>query len=187
MRPWLNWIERLATDQEVGGSSPSGRTNILYSGKILMTEHERWMELAYREAERAFEKDEVPVGAVVVQDNQVIGKGHNQIESLQDPTAHAEILAITAAANHNGSWRLDEAVLYVTLEPCPMCAGAVLLSRIPLVVYGASDPRFGACGSVINVLQEQRFHMKHEILRGILAEKCQGILISFFQNLRSKN
>ncbi|MBN1154845.1 nucleoside deaminase [candidate division KSB1 bacterium] len=152
-----------------------------------MLDHEQWMELALREADKAFEKKEVPVGAIIVQDNQVIGRGYNLIETLQDPTAHAEMIAITAAANYNGSWRLDETAMYVTLEPCPMCAGAIMLSRIPLVVYGASDPRFGACGSVVNLLAEERFHTRHQIIRGVLSDRCQSILVSFFQNIRSNS
>ena len=150
-----------------------------------MNDHERWMQLAFKEAEKAFTKNEVPVGAVIVQDDQVSGKGHNVIETLQDPTAHAEMIAITAAANFNGSWRLDDSVLYVTLEPCPMCTGAIMLSRIPFVVYGVADPRLGACGSVVNLLTDGRFHVQHQIVSGIMSEQCQNLLTLFFKKLRS--
>ncbi|MCH7681867.1 nucleoside deaminase, partial [candidate division KSB1 bacterium] len=112
-----------------------------------MGTHESWMEQAYQEAEKALEKDEVPIGAVVVSDGMVVGRGYNMVETLQDPTAHAEVIAITAAANCRNSWRLEDATLYVTKEPCPMCAGAIYLSRIQQVVFGVSDSRMGACGS----------------------------------------
>ncbi|MFQ5652834.1 MAG: tRNA adenosine(34) deaminase TadA [bacterium] len=149
--------------------------------------HETWMELAYREAEKAYEKEEVPVGAVVVVGGKVIGKGHNMVESLQDPTAHAEMIAITAAADFQKSWRLDEAVLYVTKEPCPMCAGAVYLSRIPHVVFGVSDSRMGACGSAVDVLHNAKLHSNVAVTNGILESKCLGILQTFFQKRRRVN
>jgi tRNA(adenine34) deaminase len=149
-----------------------------------MVEHEKWMEQAFLEAEKAYQKKEVPVGAVVVCENRVIGRGHNLIETLQDPTAHAEMLAITAAANYLASWRLDDASLYVTLEPCSMCAGAILNARIREVVFGASDPRFGACGSVINLLQNDRLNVSVSIIPGILQTKCESIMKDFFLKLR---
>jgi tRNA(adenine34) deaminase len=149
-----------------------------------MTPHEKWMELALREAERAFERNEVPIGAVVVHNGRVIGRGHNLVESLQDPTAHAEIIAITAAANSLGSWRLEDATLYVTKEPCPMCAGAIFLSRIPQVVFGVSDARLGAAGSAVDVLRNPRLRSQVEVIRGVLEARCLGILQAFFERLR---
>ncbi|MDZ7261148.1 MAG: tRNA adenosine(34) deaminase TadA [candidate division KSB1 bacterium] len=151
-----------------------------------MTDHEKWMEQAFREAEKAFNKDEVPVGAVVVYENKIIGRGHNLVETLQDPTAHAEMLAITAAANYLASWRLEEAFLYVTLEPCPMCAGAIYLSRIPNLIYGASDPRMGAFGSVVNWASLEKLNHKITVVSGVMEAQCAGILQSFFEKLRNE-
>jgi len=144
------------------------------------------MEQALREAEKALEKKEVPVGAVVVYQNKIIGRGHNQVENLQDPTAHAEMLAITAAANYLSSWRLEGTSLYVTLEPCPMCAGAIILARIQKLIYGASDPRMGACGSAFNILQNRSLDHRISIVSGILESRCREILQGFFENLRRK-
>ena len=149
-----------------------------------MIEHEKWMEQAFLEAEKAYQKKEVPVGAVVVCENRIIGRGHNLIETLQDPTAHAEILAITAAANYLASWRLDDTSLYVTLEPCSMCAGAILNARFREVVFGASDSKIGACGSVINILQNDRLNLSVVVIPGILQTKCETILKDFFLKLR---
>src|SRR3989337_1103109 len=119
-----------------------------------MTQHEQWMKLALQEAEKAFERNEVPVGALVVHKGKIIGKGYNQIELLQDPTAHAEMIALTAASNYLQSRRLEDCTLYVTLEPCPMCAGAIVLARIPRLVYGASDPKAGAVQSLYHLLSD---------------------------------
>ena len=152
-----------------------------------MGTHESWMEQAYREAEKAFEKDEVPIGAVVVADGMVVGRGYNMVETLQDPTAHAEVIAITAAANSRNSWRLEDATLYVTKEPCPMCAGAIYLSRIQQVVFGVSDSRMGACGSTLNIVQSPRLHSEVTVTCGILESKCLGILQAFFQKLRQRS
>jgi tRNA(adenine34) deaminase len=149
-----------------------------------MVEHEKWMEQAFLEAEKAYQKKEVPVGAVVVYENRVIGRGHNLIETLQDPTAHAEMLAITAAANYLASWRLDDTSLYVTLEPCVMCAGAILNARIREVIFGTADQRFGATGSVVNLLQNSRLNSSISVIPGILEIKCESILKDFFINLR---
>ena len=151
-----------------------------------MVEHERWMEQAFFEAEKAYQKKEVPVGAIVVYENRVIGRGHNLIETLQDPTAHAEIIAITAAANYLASWRLDNTSLYVTLEPCSMCAGAILNSRIQEVIFGATDSRLGACGSVTNLLKNERLSSSVTVIPGILQGKCESILKNFFFELRKK-
>jgi tRNA(adenine34) deaminase len=144
------------------------------------------MQYALREAERAAGRGEVPVGAVVVVGNQIIGRGHNLVETLQDATAHAEMISITAAAGSAGSWRLDGATLYVTLEPCPMCSGAILLSRVSSVVYGAADPRFGACGSVTNVIASNPFGTTIDVVRGIMETQSQAMLQEFFQKLRQR-
>ena len=150
-----------------------------------MENHSKWMEFALEEARKALEKKEVPIGAVVVHEGRIIGRGHNLVETLQDPTAHAEILAITAASNYLASWRQEESVLYSTLEPCSMCAGAVLLARIPLVVYGASDPRFGACGSAIQVAHSDNLDVKTRLVKGVLETQCSHIIKTFFNELRN--
>jgi tRNA(adenine34) deaminase len=144
-----------------------------------------FMRLALREAERALEHEDVPIGAVVVRDGEIIGVGHNERELRQDPTAHAEILALREAARAVGSWRVLEAVLYVTLEPCAMCAGAIVLARLPRVVYGATDPKAGACGSVLDVLGESRLNHRPEVSGGLLASECGELLSSFFAARRS--
>ena len=154
---------------------------------MINPDHEYWMEQAFKEAERAYEKGEVPVGAVLVFNNSIIGRGHNLIETLQEPTAHAEMLAITAGADYLRSRRLLDTVLYVTLEPCPMCAGAIVLARIPVLVFGASDPKSGFCGSLANTLQDQRLNHRVEIVSGILENKCSLILSDFFKKLRETN
>ncbi|MCF7807259.1 MAG: tRNA adenosine(34) deaminase TadA [Candidatus Marinimicrobia bacterium] len=147
--------------------------------------HSYWMEEAFREAEKAYHKGEIPVGALVVLNNQVIGRGHNQREALNDPTAHAEVLAITAAANHVEDWRLTDTTLYVTLEPCPMCAGAILNARVPRVVFGADDLDHGACGGATQLCTGKFLNHKVDIIGGILEAKCKGILDSFFKNKRA--
>ena len=145
---------------------------------------EKWMRVALQEATLALRKKEVPVGAVVIYQDKVIGRGHNQTETLNDPTAHAEILAIGAAANYLNSWRLSEAVLYVTLEPCAMCAGAVVLARMKKLVFGAFDPKAGACGSLFNLVQDGRLNHKVEVVSEVLKEDCSALLQSFFKQLR---
>lgn len=140
---------------------------------------------ALREAEKAYREGEVPVGAVVVYKNRVIGRGHNRVEALQDATAHAEILAITAASGTLGTWRLEEADLYVTLEPCSMCAGAMVNARVRRVIYGASDPQVGACGSVFNLVQDPRNRWHVDVVPGILAERCRELLDAFFAERRN--
>ena len=149
-----------------------------------MTEDEKWMEYALREAEQAMKRKEVPVGCVIISDNRIIGKGYNQIETLKDPTAHAEIIAITAAAAFLGSRRLENTTLYVTLEPCAMCAGAIVQARIPRLVFGAFDPKAGACGTLFNIVQDQRLNHRAEVVGGILAERCGGLLSDFFKLVR---
>lgn len=146
------------------------------------------MQAALREAQMAYEAGEVPVGCVIVHDGQIIGKAHNQREVLQDPTAHAEVLAITQAAAHIGSWRLEGARLYVTLEPCAMCAGAIILARIDEIHYGAPDPKAGCCGTLMNLLEDKRFNHQPRLHSGLMAQECGGILSAFFQQIRnSKN
>jgi len=142
------------------------------------------MRLALREAERALEHDDVPVGAVVVREGEVVGAGHNERELRQDPTAHAEVIALREAARAVDSWRLLDCVLYVTLEPCAMCAGAIVLARLPRVVYGTADPKAGAAGSVIDVLAEPRLNHRPEVAPGLLADECAALLTEFFGRRR---
>lgn len=151
-----------------------------------MTEDERWMESALHEAEQAYKRKEVPIGAVIVQERRIVGKGYNQIETLQDPTAHAEIIAITAAASYLGSRRFDGCTLYVTLEPCAMCAGAIVLARIPRIVFGAPDPKAGACGTLFNIVQDERLNHRAELIPGILEPRCAALLKDFFQKVRQE-
>ncbi|MEX1223053.1 MAG: tRNA adenosine(34) deaminase TadA, partial [Pirellulales bacterium] len=146
--------------------------------------HEQWMRLALEQAEYALRADEVPVGAVIVHAGRVIAAAHNQRETLRDPTAHAEMIAITQAAEALSSWRLDDCALYVTLEPCPMCAGAIVQARIPLVVYGAADPKAGAVASLYQLLTDERLNHRCEVLQGFLADPCGEILSRFFQEKR---
>jgi tRNA(adenine34) deaminase len=145
---------------------------------------EYFMRLALREAEHAAEHGDVPIGAVVVVAGEVAAAAHNERELRQDPTAHAEILALRVAAAALGSWRVLDAVMYVTLEPCAMCAGAIVLARVPRLVFGASDPKAGACGSVLDVLGESRLNHRPEVARGLLAEECGGLLSGFFASRR---
>jgi tRNA(adenine34) deaminase len=145
---------------------------------------EYFMRLALREAERALAHDDIPVGAVVVKDGEVIGAGHNERELREDPTAHAEMIALREAARALGSWRVLEAVLYVTLEPCAMCAGAIVLARLPRVVFGTTDPKAGAAGSVLDVLAEPRLNHRPQVESGLLAEECADLLRGFFATRR---
>ena len=150
-----------------------------------MKTHQEWMKAALREAEKAFEENEVPVGAVVVHEDKVIGRGYNQIERLQDPTAHAEMIALTAAANHLASRRLENCTLYVTLEPCPMCAGAIVLARIPTLVFGAYDPKAGACGTLYNIVEDARLNHRVHVIPGICDAESQQLLQGFFGRVRT--
>ncbi|MBN1590147.1 MAG: nucleoside deaminase [Pirellulales bacterium] len=143
------------------------------------------MRLAIEEAEAAMAEDEVPVGAVIVHEGKVVARAHNQRELLRDPTAHAEMIAITQAAESRQSWRLDECVLYVTLEPCPMCAGAILQARLPVVVYGATDPKAGAVRTLFRLLDDPRLNHRCLIVSGVLADECGEMLSRFFQHQRS--
>ena len=145
---------------------------------------EYFMHLAMREASRAIEHDDIPVGAVIVRDGEVIGTGHNEREVRADPTAHAEMIALREAARTLGTWRVLDSVLYVTLEPCAMCAGAVVLARVPRVVFGTIDPKAGAAGSVLDVLGEQRLNHRPQVQSGLLAEDCADLLRAFFAERR---
>ena len=143
------------------------------------------MVFALKEAEQALSEYEVPIGAVIVWDNKIIGRGHNQIERLQDPTAHAEMIAITAAAAYLNSRRLENCSLYVTLEPCPMCAGAIVLARIPTLVFGAFDPKAGACSTLYSIVSDGKLNHRVEMVTGVLGERCSDVLKEFFVKLRA--
>ena len=148
--------------------------------------HEPMMQHALTQAEAALAEDEVPVGAVIVRHGRLIAAAHNQRETLKDPTAHAEIIAITQAATAIGNWRLDDCTLFVTLEPCPMCAGAIVQARIPHVVFGATDPKGGAVQSLFTLLDDPRLNHRATVIGGILAEPCGDILSRFFQRMRKE-
>jgi tRNA(adenine34) deaminase len=152
--------------------------------ETLFPDEDYFMRLALREAERAREHEDVPIGAVLVRDGELLAAAHNERELRQDPTAHAEILALREAARALGSWRVLGATLYVTLEPCAMCAGAIVLARVPRVVYGATDPKAGACGSVLDVLADARLNHRPEVLSGLLAPECGQLLSDFFASRR---
>ena len=149
-------------------------------------DHEYWMESALREATLALQRDESPVGAVIVQNGNIIGKGSNQTEMLNDPTAHAEMIALTAAAAHLGSKWLENCTMYVTLEPCPMCAGAIVLARLPLLVFGAYDPKAGACTTLYSITNDTRLNHRVHTIGGVLEQKCGAILREFFLKKREK-
>ncbi|GAA3729393.1 tRNA adenosine(34) deaminase TadA [Salinicoccus jeotgali] len=149
--------------------------------------HEAFMALAVEEAEKAGKIGEVPIGAVIVHDGRVIARGHNLRETSQNPLTHAEVLAIDRASAVVGSWRLEACTLYVTLEPCAMCSGAIIMSRIPHVVYGARDPKGGTVDSLMRLLDEPRFNHRAEVTSGVLEDTCSNLLTSFFKNLRKKH
>ncbi|CQR51223.1 tRNA adenosine(34) deaminase TadA [Paenibacillus riograndensis] len=149
--------------------------------------HEYWMKEAIAEARKAEALGEVPIGAVVVRDGKIIGRGYNLRETTMDSTAHAEMVAIREASALLGSWRLLDCHLYVTLEPCPMCAGAMVQSRVPLTVFGTPDPKAGCAGTLMNLLKEPRFNHRTEVIQGILQQECAGLLTTFFQQLRKKS
>lgn len=144
----------------------------------------RYMYAALQEAQKAFDEDEVPVGAVVVHKNRIIGRGYNQVEKLKDATAHAEMIAITSASNNLQSWRLNECSIYVTLEPCIMCIGALLSSRINELFFGASDIKFGACGSIHNLAENSKTNHTIKVYSGVLAKESEELLKSFFNKKR---
>jgi tRNA(adenine34) deaminase len=154
---------------------------------MLESEDEKWMRQALIEARLALKKGEVPVGAVVVYEDKIIGRGHNQVEDLNDPTAHAEIIAIGAAAGYLNSWRLSDASLYVTLEPCAMCAGALVLSRIDRLIFGTKDPKAGACGSLFNIVQDIRLNHQVQIIPYVLEEECSQVMQAFFEKVRQRS
>lgn len=151
-----------------------------------MANDEYYMKLAIEEAKKAQKLGEVPIGAIIVKNNEVIASAHNLRETAQLPTAHAEHIAIERASKVVGSWRLEECKLYVTLEPCVMCAGAIVMSRIPKVVYGATDSKGGCSGSLMNLLEESQFNHRAEIVKGVLEQECGDLLRNFFRELRLK-
>lgn len=152
-----------------------------------LQEKEFFMREALKEAQKAYDQAEVPIGAVVVLNGEIIGRGHNLREKEQDATLHAEIKAIRQANQHLGSWRLEDCELFVTLEPCPMCSGAMILARMKKVIFGAFDPKAGTAGTFMNLLQDSRFNHQVEVEQGALEEECQEILRSFFKGLRERN
>jgi tRNA(adenine34) deaminase len=157
----------------------------LASGDNPLQPHERWMRAALQLARQAFDEGEVPIGAVIVHNDRIIGEGYNQRETLKDPTAHAEMIAITQAAQSLESWRLLDCAIYVTLEPCPMCAGAIVLARIPTVIYGTDDPKAGACHSLFQITDDARLNHRATVLDGVLQPECQAILQEFFAAQRA--
>ncbi len=144
------------------------------------------MQIALQQAAIAVENQDVPIGAVIIYENKVIAKAYNQRELLTDPTAHAEIIALTQAAEYIGSWRLTGCTMYVTLEPCPMCAGALVLARIDRLVYGGDDPKTGACGSLYNIVQDERLNHQLKVASGVLADECKQQLQNFFEQRRNE-
>ncbi|MBN1788458.1 MAG: tRNA adenosine(34) deaminase TadA [Sedimentisphaerales bacterium] len=147
----------------------------------------QFMTAAIDQANIALQNGDVPIGAVIVYENQIIAKGYNQRHQLNDPTAHAEIIALTAAAEYIGNWRLHNCSIYVTLEPCCMCAGALVLARLDRLIYGCDDPKAGACGSIYNIVQDMRLNHRLEITKGILAEDCAKLLQDFFKSKRNSD
>lgn len=151
-----------------------------------MANDEYYMNLAIEEAKKAKHLGEVPIGAIIVKDDEIIARAHNLRETAQQPTAHAEHIAIERASKVVGSWRLEDCTLYVTLEPCVMCAGAIVMSRIPKVVFGAMDPKGGCSGSLMNLLEEPRFNHRASVITGVLENECGDLLRNFFRGLRAK-
>ena len=152
-----------------------------------LQEKEFFMREALKEAQKAYDQAEVPIGAVVVLNGEIIGRGYNLREKEQDATLHAEIKAIRQANQHLGSWRLEDCELFVTLEPCPMCSGAMILARLKKVTFGAFDPQAGTAGTFMNLLQDERFNHQVEVEQGILEDECKEILQTFFKGLRERN
>jgi len=152
----------------------------------MLEKHLLYMQEALKEAEKAFREDEVPVGAVIVHRDKIIARGYNQIERLKDPTAHAEMIAITSAASYLGTKWLNQASLYVTIEPCSMCAGAMVLARIENLFFGASDPKTGACGSIVNIANHKKLNHRIKVTKGILESECSALLKEFFKQKRKK-
>jgi tRNA(adenine34) deaminase len=154
---------------------------------LMQPSDESFMRLALREAERAAAADEVPIGAVLVHGGRVIGRGHNQRETLRDPTAHAEMIVLTQGAAALDAWRLLATTLYVTLEPCPMCAGALVAARVKRLVFGAMDPKAGACGTLFDLARDPRLNHRLEVMSGVLAEECASLLQEFFRGKRGRS
>ncbi|MEK6988714.1 tRNA adenosine(34) deaminase TadA [Paenibacillus sp. FSL K6-1566] len=161
-------------------------SNIASTTLVDNEQHEYWMQAAIHEARKAEELGEVPIGAVVVHNGKIIGRGYNLRETTYDATAHAEMVAIREASRHLGAWRLLDCRLYVTLEPCPMCAGAIVQSRVPHLVYGTRDPKAGCAGTLMNLLQEPRFNHRAQVTEGVMQEECAALLTQFFRRLRGK-
>jgi tRNA(adenine34) deaminase len=159
---------------------PRGAPHVI----ILRVEDETYMREALAEAEKAYQKGEIPVGAVAVKEGVIIGRGHNQKEELNDPTAHAEMTALRQAGQALGGWRLTGVTLYTTLEPCPMCAGALVMARAERLVYAVEDPKSGACGSVLDIVRSPHLNHQLKVRRGVLAEEAQGVLDRFFKAVR---
>lgn len=151
-----------------------------------MTDDEKYMHLAILEAKKAREMDEVPIGAIIVHQDELIAAGYNIRETTQSALSHAELIAIKEANEKLGSWRLEDCTLYVTLEPCPMCAGAIVQSRIERVVYGARDPKAGCAGTLMNLLNDNRFNHQTEVTKGVLETECSSLLTDFFRDLRKR-
>jgi len=149
-------------------------------------QHQRFMNAALNEARQAAAADEVPIGAVIVYENQIIARAHNQRETLADPTAHAEMIALTQAAAFIGNWRLHGCTMYVTLEPCPMCAGALVLARVDRLVYGPDDPKAGACRSLYQITEDARLNHRVEVIAGFMEEPCRELLQDFFARKRGQ-
>jgi tRNA(adenine34) deaminase len=148
--------------------------------------HEYWMKQALIQADKAFKSKEIPVGAIVIKEDKVIGRAYNQREQLNDPTAHAEIIAITAAANTLGDWRLNGCTLYVTKEPCPMCAGAIINARLDMIVFGCYDDAEGCCGSLYQLCGDPRFKTKVSVMGGVMENQSLSLLKDFFKTRRNK-
>ncbi len=151
-----------------------------------MNDDEKYMKLAIKQAKKAAAIDEVPIGCVIVHDGKIIGRGYNRRNTDKSTLAHAEIIAIKKASKVLGDWRLEDCTMYVTLEPCQMCAGAIVQARIPKVVIGSMNPKAGCCGSILNLLQVEKFNHQVETQTGVLAEECSSMLTEFFRNLRLK-
>lgn len=152
----------------------------------MMSEEERYMKQALKQAQKAYDIEEVPIGCVIVRDGKIIARGYNRRNTEGSVLAHAEIAAISKACKKTGDWRLEDCTLYVTLEPCQMCAGAIVQARIPKVVIGAMNPKAGCAGSIINVLQMKQFNHQCEIESGVLGEECRLMMTSFFEELRQR-
>lgn len=153
----------------------------------VLKHHYQFMTQAFFEAEKAFRMGEIPVGAVVVQNNMIIGRGHNMVESLGDPTAHAEMIAITAACESIAQKYLKDCTIYVTLEPCPMCAGALVWSKIKTIVFGASDEKTGSCGTLLNIAQNKGLNHHIEVIQGVMESDCSDLMQQFFKSVRNKS